>query len=88
VLERDREPYQPQRVFSPEQALEAMTLGTAYATGRDAELGRIAPGYRANVVVFAANPLAEAPEALLDTASRLTLVDGEIAFGQTEQRTP
>ncbi|CAG7606377.1 amidohydrolase [Leucobacter soli] len=79
ALEADRPPYQPERVFTPEQALEAMTLGTAYATCRDGELGRLAAGYRANAVVFAADPLHEAPEALLGTASRLTLVDGGVA---------
>lgn len=84
VLERDREPYQPSRVFTPEQALEAMTLGTARATGRDDQLGRIAAGYRANAVVFAANALTEAPEALLGTSARLTLVDGETAFGRAD----
>lgn len=80
VLERDRPPYLPERVFTPEQALEAMTLGTAYATLREDQLGRIATGYRANVVVFAANALSDAPEALLDTRARLTLVDGEVAY--------
>lgn len=84
VLERARPPYQPERVFTPEQALEAMTLGTAYAARRDDELGRIAAGYRANVVVHPVNALSDAPEALLGTAARLTLVDGEVAFGQVD----
>ncbi|MFD5598772.1 amidohydrolase [Leucobacter sp. NPDC058333] len=79
VLERDRAPYQPQRVFTPPQALEAFTVGTAYATGRDHELGRIAAGYRANFVVWAANPLVEAPELLLGASAVLTVVDGQVA---------
>lgn len=79
VLERDRAPYQPERVFTPPQALEAFTVGTAYATGRDDELGTIAPGYRANFVVWAANPLVEAPELLLGASAVLTVVDGEVA---------
>ena len=79
VLERDRAPYQPQRVFTPPQALEAFTVGTAYATGRDHELGRIATGYRANFVVWAANPLVEAPELLLGASAVLTVVDGQVA---------
>lgn len=79
ALDRSREPYLPERVFSPEQALEAFTLGTAYATGRERELGRIAAGYRANVVVFDADPFSGPAEALRDTASKLTIVDGEVA---------
>lgn len=76
VLDRSREPYQPQRVFTPADALEALTLGAAAATLREDEVGRIASGARANLVVWDANPLSDAPEALLDTAAVLTLVDG------------
>lgn len=79
VLERDRAPYQPERVFTPPQALEAFTVGTAYATGRDDELGTIAPGFRASFVVWAANPLVEDPELLLGASAVLTVVDGEPA---------
>lgn len=76
VLDRTREPYQPQRVFTPADALEALTLGAAAATLREDEVGRIASGARANLVVWDANPLSDAPETLLDTAAVLTLVDG------------
>lgn len=80
VLDRSREPYQPQRVFTPADALEALTLGAAAATLREDEVGRIASGARANLVVWDANPLSDAPEALLDTAAVLTLVDGAPAY--------
>ncbi len=80
VLDRSREPYQPQRVFTPADALEALTLGAATATLREDEVGRIASGARANLVVWDANPLSDAPEALLDTAAVLTLVDGAPAY--------
>lgn len=80
VLDRDRAPYQPHRVFTPAQAVEALTLGAAFATRREHEVGRIAAGYRANVVVWTANPLSDAPEALLDSAPSLTLVDGQVAY--------
>ncbi|WP_024356199.1 amidohydrolase [Leucobacter chironomi] len=78
ALDRSREAYQPQRVFTPADALEALTLGTATATRREGEAGRIAAGYRATVVVWSANALADAPEALLDTEAALTMVDGEV----------
>lgn len=78
ALDRSREAYQPQRVFTAADALEALTLGTATATRREGEAGRIAAGYRATVVVWSANALADAPEALLDTEAALTMVDGEV----------
>ena len=80
VLDRERAPYQPERVFQPEQALEAFTLGPAWATLRDSELGRIATGYRASFVVWEANPLEESPEALLDKSAAETYVDGTRAY--------
>lgn len=79
ALDQAREPYQPVRVFTLGDALEALTLGAAFATGREDEMGRIAAGYRANVVVWAANPLTGDPESLRDTSAILTLVDGEVA---------
>ncbi|WP_440312160.1 amidohydrolase [Leucobacter chromiireducens] len=79
ALDRSRAPYQPERVFTPAQALEALTLGAATATGRGEELGRIASGYRANVAVWTADPLAGAPAELLGTGAALTLVDGAVA---------
>jgi predicted amidohydrolase YtcJ len=82
ALDHSREAYQPQRVFTPADALEALTLGAAYATRRDGEAGRIAAGYRATVVVWSANALTDAPEALLDTEAALTMVDGEVVHGK------
>ncbi len=79
ALDRSRAAYQPERVFTPAQALEALTLGAAAATGRADELGRIASGYRANIAVWAADPLVGAPDELLGTGATLTLVDGAVA---------
>ncbi|MBN9611906.1 MAG: amidohydrolase family protein, partial [Actinobacteria bacterium] len=79
-LDRSREAYQPERVFTPADALEAMSLGTAYASRRDTLHGRLATGYRANFVVWQANPLNDASEALLGTSASLTVVDGAVAF--------
>lgn len=79
ALDQSRPAYQPERVFTPAQALEAMTLGAATATGRGHELGRIETGFRANVTVWAANPLSGDPSGLLGSGAALTLVDGEVA---------
>lgn len=45
--------------LSPAQALCAATVAPALATGHGYELGRIHPGYLADVVLLGANPLAD-----------------------------
>lgn len=80
ALDRSRDAYQPERVFAPADALEAMTVNTAFASRREREFGRLATGLRANAVVWEANPLTDAPEQLLGTGARMTIVDGEVAY--------
>ncbi len=82
ALDRSRPAYQPERVFTPAQALEALTFGAATATRREDTLGCIAPGYRANVAVWTVDPFAGAPAQLLGTGATLTLVDGAAAHRQ------
>lgn len=43
----------------PLQAIRAATVNAARVLGRDAELGRIAPGYLADMIAVEGNPLAE-----------------------------
>ncbi|MFV0434472.1 MAG: amidohydrolase [Leucobacter sp.] len=77
VLDASRDPYHPERVFTPADALEAYTASGARACSRETEAGRIATGYRANFCVLDANPLTDAPERLLDTRVLDNYVDGE-----------
>jgi len=44
--------------MSPLQAIRAATSGAAQVLGREAELGRIAPGYLADMIAVESNPLA------------------------------
>lgn len=80
VLDPTLEPYHPERVFAPAEALEAMTLGPARIGGIATDHGRIAAGYRANVAVFDTNLLTAPTAALLDARVQLTLVDGAVAY--------
>ena len=59
--------------MTPLEAIRAATVTAAAALGRDAEIGRIAPGYRADLLVVAGDP-AEGIEALADV--RRVFVDG------------
>jgi predicted amidohydrolase YtcJ len=68
-----------QRLTLPE-ALAGFSSGPAHASHRDDHLGRIAPGYRADLTCFA-DPLEQRPpEALRDAKIRGTIVDGAAAY--------
>lgn len=76
ALEPGLAPYHPERVFVPAEALAAMTSGAARVSGIEADRGRIAPGYRANIAVFDTDPLRAPASELLGARVLLTLVDG------------
>ncbi len=82
VLEAQREAYAPERVFTPADALEAMTLGSAVAAGVENEVGQLRPGARANFIVLDTNPLVDSPETLLGTQVRMTVVNGEVRYSR------
>lgn len=70
----------PDQRVSLEQALRSFSYEAAYAAHREAHVGRLAPGYRADLTCFAA-PLDEAnPAALREAAVRGTVVDGVVAY--------
>ncbi|MGC9530640.1 MAG: amidohydrolase [Candidatus Bipolaricaulaceae bacterium] len=69
-------PHPPQRL-PLEAALRAYTSGGAYATWCEEELGRVAPGYRADLVVLSADPRS-VPWAAVDVD--MTLVDGKRVY--------
>ncbi|MFD5601174.1 amidohydrolase [Leucobacter sp. NPDC058333] len=77
ALAPEREPYHPERVFTPADALTAVTAGGAFAGEMDATTGRIRPGLHANFIVLDINPLEAAPEALLDAGVHRSYVLGE-----------
>lgn len=59
-----------------EEALRAYTWGSAHACGRESELGRLAPGMLADVVVFDRDLLTVSPEELLDSHAVAVYVGG------------
>lgn len=69
-------PYHPERAFTPEEALTALTAGGAWAGEMEHLRGRIRPGLEANFLVLDADPRREAPEALLSTQVHSTYVQG------------
>ncbi len=61
--------------LQPFQILRMATLDSARALGLENELGKIAPGYRADLVLVAGDPLANIEDAINVVA---TLVDGRL----------
>ncbi|NUS55053.1 MAG: amidohydrolase family protein [Streptomycetaceae bacterium] len=78
VEEPDTQPVQPGQALTAREAYAGMTAAAAHAAGAAASLGRVAPGYLADLTVFAANPLDLAPEAQPGNAVLATVVGGEI----------
>jgi hypothetical protein len=72
--------YRPSEKLSIWETLDAFTTGAAYAAFMEREVGRLSPGYRADVSVFdkdlTAIPFAEIPQA----KCVLTIVGGKVAW--------
>lgn len=72
-----QEGWYPEQRLSMQEALEGYTLGPAYATGMENRLGKLAPGYLADLIVLAQDPfVAPAPD-LLEMESSATMLGGE-----------
>ncbi|PRI11274.1 amidohydrolase [Leucobacter massiliensis] len=77
VLSPELPPYHPERVFTPAEALTALTAGGAYAGEMEDSCGRVSVGLDANFIVLDVNPLEAAPSALLGARVLSTYVRGE-----------
>ena len=73
-------------VFEPDQRLTGLevlygyTAANATVSGDGGVAGRIAPGYRADVTAFAADPVSCDPDDLIALPVRLTVVDGRVVY--------
>jgi predicted amidohydrolase YtcJ len=77
--ERSRAPYDDQALDAL-AALEGYTTGAAFVGGDEHRLGRIRPGFCADLTVFAQDPVACDADELPALPVVLTVVDGEIVF--------
>ena len=76
------EGWYPEQKLTMAEAWEGFTLGPAYAAYMENRLGRLAPGYFADLIVLDASqdPFTCDPEELLTMQSSATMVGGEWVF--------
>jgi predicted amidohydrolase YtcJ len=72
--------WQAHETVTGRQALEMYTVGSAHAAFMEEELGRIAPGYRADLTILDGNPVECEPADLLAMQVLMTVVDGRVAW--------
>jgi predicted amidohydrolase YtcJ len=72
-----QEGWYPEQRLSLQEAVEAYTLGPAYTSGMETRLGKLSPGYLADLIVLQQDPFAVPPTALLEMESSATMLGGE-----------
>ena len=70
-----------QERISLRQALESYTIHPAYAAGWENRLGRLAPGYMADLIVLPTDPFTADPATLYTLQPERVMVNGEWVFG-------
>jgi predicted amidohydrolase YtcJ len=74
--------FHPEQRLTREEAIVAYTAGSAYAGHQERVLGRLAPGFQADVTVLSQDVFALEPEAIPDVRCDLTIVDGEVVYSR------
>lgn len=78
------EGWYPMARVSLDEAIRGYTVGAAYAAGMENRLGRLSPGYLADLVVLDRDWYRMPPDEILETRVMGTMVDGEWRFGGVE----
>jgi hypothetical protein len=63
-----------------EQAVHAYTMGAAYAGGREAELGSVTTGKRADLTVLDSDIFSIPPHEIRNAKAAATIVGGRIEY--------
>jgi len=71
------EGWYPEQRLSLQHALEGFTLGPAYTSGMESRLGKLAPGFLADLIILAQDPFVTHPSEFLEMESLATMVGGE-----------
>jgi predicted amidohydrolase YtcJ len=76
--------WHPEQKLTLAESLHGFTIGTAYAAGAEDHLGRIMPGYLADLVVLPQNPFEVDAQSLRDMQPLATMVDGKWVWKRKE----
>lgn len=74
----------PEQKITVEEALRCYSSNNAYAMFAEHEIGRIAPGMLADVVVLSEDIFTIPPERIGEVGVEMTILDGEVIFRATE----
>lgn len=74
----------PQQRISVAEAIVAYTIGPARASGLEDRLGKLAPGFLADMLVLNQDPYSCTPEDLLKIHPLATMVDGKWVYSELE----
>jgi hypothetical protein len=77
-------PWIPQETVTLPEILTAYTSAGAYASRREAEVGMLRAGMRADLAVLDRDLFEVKPERIHDIRIVATLVDGEVVFGDID----
>lgn len=69
--------WRPEQRLTLQEALEGFTIGPAYAAGMEDRLGRLAPGYFADLILLEQDPFRLDPHELRNITPLATMVGGE-----------
>jgi hypothetical protein len=76
----------PEEKITLSEAVEAYTLGSAFAEFQEHEKGSITPGKLADMVILTDNIFDRKPEAIRNVKVETTIVGGKVVYGGTANR--
>ena len=74
------QPFAPAERITVEQAVRAYTYGSAYAVGKEQQVGTLAPGMLADFTVLDTDIFTVAPERIADISVTRTVIGGKTVF--------
>ncbi len=72
----------PEEKITLPEAIEAYTMGAAFAEFQDSEKGSISPGKLADMVIVSDNIFDLKPEAIRNVKVKTTIVGGKVVYGE------
>ena len=72
----------PEEIITLPEAIEAYTMGAAFAEFQDNEKGSITPGKLADMVIVSDNIFELKPAAIRNVKVKTTIVGGKVVYGE------